>query len=70
VTLLANIGRYLWGFFVGDSFQIIALIVAFGVVALLAHPLGAWDGLVAFAFVAAVVCIDAWRRARPAPPRS
>lgn len=67
MNVLANIGRYLWKFFVGDSFQFVALIVAFGIVALLAHPLGGWDGLVAFALVAAVVSVDAWRMARPKP---
>ncbi len=67
MNVLTKIGRYLWKFFVGDSFQFVALIVAFGIVALLAHPLGAWDGLVAFALVATIVSVDAWRMARPAP---
>ncbi len=65
MNVLANIGRYLWGFFVGDSFQFIALIIAFVIVGLLARPLGAVDGVVAFAAVAAIVSVDAWRRARP-----
>ena len=62
MTALAALGRYLWGFFVGDSFQLIALAIGFVVVAFLAHPLGAWDGVLAFAIVAAVVWIDVRRR--------
>ena len=69
MNVLTGIGRYLWGFFVGDLFQFVALIVCFVIVGVLAHPLGAWDGLVAFGLVAAVVSIDAWRRARPTPAR-
>jgi len=63
---VADLGMYLWRFFVGDSFQLVALIVCFAVVALLAHPLGAKDGVVAFLLVAAVIWIDVWRRARGA----
>lgn len=70
MNVLVGVGRYLWGFFVGDPFQLVGLIISFAVVGLLAGPLGAWDGLVAFVLVAAVVCIDAWRRARPQRPRS
>jgi hypothetical protein len=60
---IAAFGRYLWRFFVGDALQFVGLLVAFVVVALLAHPLGAWDGLVAFVLVLAVVWIDVLRRA-------
>lgn len=65
MNFLASVGRYLWGFFVGDLFQFVALILCFVVVALLAHALGPWDGLVAFALVGGIVVADAWRRARP-----
>ncbi len=63
---IASFGLYLWRFFVGDSFQLWALVVCFAVVGLLAHPLGALDGLVAFVLVTAVIWIDVWRRARAA----
>lgn len=68
MNFLVGVGRYLWGFFVGDIFQLVALVLCFVVVALLAHPLGPWDGLVAFWLVSGVVVVDAWRRARPRRP--
>jgi len=66
MRVLAGIGTYLWRFFVGDSFQLVALVVSFVVVALLAHPLGPWDGVVAFVLVTAVVWLDVWQRERAA----
>lgn len=66
MNAIAGIGRYLWGFFVGDSFQLVALIVSFLVVGLLARPLGAWDGVLAFVLVTAVVWVDVWQRLHPA----
>lgn len=63
---IADFGRYLWRFFVGGVFQLVGLAVAFVVVGLLAQPLGAADGALAFVLVAAVVAIDVWRRARQA----
>ena len=55
------IGRYLWKFFVGDTLQLLGLAVAFVIVAALAHPLGPWDGVLAFALVMTVIWIDAWQ---------
>lgn len=59
---IGDFGRWLWRFFVGDPFQLVGLIVAFLIVALLARPLGAVDGLVAFVLVLAVVWVDVLRR--------
>ena len=63
MKLIKDFGRYLWRFFVGDSFQLWGLVVAFAIVAVLAHPLGAWDGGLALLLVMAVVWIDVFRRA-------
>jgi CBS-domain-containing membrane protein len=63
MNVIADFGRYLWKFFVGDSFQLIGLAVAFAIVGLLARPLGGWSGLLAFVLVLAVVWIDVFRRA-------
>jgi hypothetical protein len=59
------VARYLWRFFVGDLFQLLALAAVFLVVALLARPLGPWDGALACLLVAAVVWADVLRRAVP-----
>ncbi len=59
---IADFGRWLWRFFVGDPFQLVGLIVAFLIVAALARPLGGLDGLVAFVLVLAVVWIDVLRK--------
>ncbi len=61
MKLLVSVGRYLWKFFVGDALQLIGLIVAFGLVALLVHPLRAWAGVAALVLVMAVIWIDAFR---------
>ena len=63
MKVFADFGRYLWRFFVGDSLQLVGLLVAFLIVGVLARPLGAWDGLLAFVLVLAVVWIDVLRRA-------
>lgn len=60
--MIADFGRYLWHFFIGDSWQLGGLIVAMAIVGLLAHPLGAWDGVLAFLLVTAVVWSDVFRR--------
>ena len=59
---IADFGRYLWRFFIGDSYQAVALVVAFAVIALLARSLRAWDGLLAFVLVAAVMGSDIAQR--------
>ena len=61
--IVANFARYLWRFFIGDNWQLGGLVVAFAVVGFLARPLHAWDGLLAFALVTAVVWSDVFRRA-------
>lgn len=61
MNAIIGFGRYLWKFFVGDSIQLIGLIVAFLLVALLVHPLGAWAGVLALVLVMAVIWIDAFR---------
>lgn len=66
MKLLSAVGTYLWRFFVGDSFQLVALLVSFAIVWLLRGALGPADGIVAFVLVAAVIWIDVWRRARGA----
>lgn len=63
---IVDVGLYLWRFFVGDSFQLLALVGSFVVVGLLAPVLHAWDGVLAFLLVAVIVWIDVLRRARPA----
>jgi hypothetical protein len=65
VNAVVAVARYIWRFFVGDLVQFVGLIVAFVLVALLARPLGAWDGLLAFVLVLAVVWIDVLRRSAP-----
>ncbi len=64
--IVTNFGRYLWRFFVGDNWQLGGLVVTFAIVGVLAHPLGGWDGLLAFALVTAVVWSDVFRRAAAA----
>ncbi len=61
---VADFGRYLWRFFVGDVYQLVALAVAFGIVWALHAPLRAWDGLLAFVLVAVVMGTDVSTRAR------
>lgn len=59
---IAGLARYFWRFFVGDAFQLVGLGAAVLIAALLAHSLRAWDGLLLFALVMAVIWLDVWRR--------
>lgn len=63
MKLITATGRYLWKFFIGDTLQVLGLAAAFVIVAALVHPLGAWDGVLAFALVMAIIWIDVWKRA-------